>query len=284
MPRIAVVTDSTCDMPLPWYPEHGVVMVPLKVRFGEEEFLDWVELDPVAFYARLTTSPMLPKTSQPAPAEFLNAYVRAAADGAEEIVSVHLSGALSGTVESARIAAADSPVPVHVIDTKKVTAGIALAVLAACDARDAGSSGTEVAAAAANVSCSERLFFMLDTLDYLVKGGRAGKATGLAASVLNIKPLLEVNRDGIIEPHKRVRGEKQAIQALVDTVAEDAAEHGHLNLALVHANHPEKAEEVAGAIRAARIPVTILLTSHVGAVIGTYAGPGAIGVAYYPTA
>lgn len=282
MAKVAIVVDSTCDMPLEWYSDRDITMVPLKVRFGEDESLDWVELGPVAFYDRLTTDPQLPKTSQPSPAEFLAAYEALAAQGAEEIVSIHLSGPLSGTVESAHMAAEKCSVPVHVVDTRKVTVAIALCVLDAVDARDAGASGAEVAAAAQSAADSSRLFFLLDTLEYLVKGGRAGKAQGLAAALLNIKPVLEVNADGIIEPFKKARGEKAARQALVDTVVEDAAKHGRLRLGIVHANHPDRAATLAEEILDSGADVEIALTSHVGAVIGTYAGPGALGVAYHP--
>lgn len=282
MAATAIVTDSTCDMPLDWYAALGVAMVPLKIRFGDQEWLDWAELDPPSFYERLATARELPKTSQPSPAEFGIAYGLAAERGATDIVSIHLSGALSGTVASARIAADSSPIPVHVVDTHKVSAAIALAVLEACRVRDSGGTGEECAAAAQTASDSMRLFFMLDTLDYLVKGGRAGKAQGLAAALLNIKPILEVDSEGIVAPYRRSRGEKQALAELIETVEDDARRLGHLNVAIVHANHPERAEEVAGAIRASGVPATIMLTSHVGAVIGTYAGPGAIGVAYFP--
>jgi DegV family protein with EDD domain len=134
---------------------------------------------------------------------------------------VTLSAALSGTYESAMLAAKDAPVPVRVVDGRRASLGTGLIALAAVEAREAGLDGAAVEARATEVARSSRLFFLLDTLEYLVKGGRAGKATGLAASLLNIKPVLEVNADGIIEPFKKVRGRAQAVAALAQHVAED---------------------------------------------------------------
>ncbi len=282
MPRVGLVADSTCDLTPEWLAAHDIEMVPLTVFFGTESFLDWVELTPDAFYKKLTAFAGVPKTSQPSPAAFTEAYARLAQQGVDEIVSVHLSGPLSGTVQSATLAAATAPVPVHVVDTHLVSQGVALPLLEAMHARDAGKSGQEVAEIAREAARRTRLFFLLDTLDYLVKGGRAGKAQALAASLLSIKPVLEVNDDGIIEPFKKVRGEKQAIQALVETVANDAKRIGPLKLGLLHACHPDRMATLKELILASGADVEIVTEGTIGAVIGTYAGPGALGVTYMP--
>ena len=195
---------------------------------------------------------------------------------------VTLSAALSGTFESATLAAATSPVPVRIVDGKSASQGTGLIVKAAVEAREAGMDAAAVEARALEVARSTRLFFLLDTLDYLVKGGRAGKATGLAASLLNIKPVLEVNADGIIEPFKKVRGRTQAIAALAEHVAEDSARNGRMRIALLHAAQTEDAEELEVAMLAAGADVEIESHGVIGAVIGVYTGPGAVGVAYYP--
>jgi DegV family protein with EDD domain len=132
------------------------------------------------------------------------------------------------------------------------------------------------------VAKETRLFFLLDTLDYLVKGGRAGKATGLAASLLNIKPVLEVNDDGIIEPFKKVRGRSQAMAALAEHVAKDSRENGRMRIAMLHAASTDDADELEAAILAAGADIEIESHGVIGAVIGVYTGPGAVGVAYYP--
>lgn len=282
MARVGLVVDSTCDVEPSWLEQHDVVMVPLTVLFGEEPFRDWIDLRPTEFYERLKASPSLPTTSQPSPAAFSAAYQSLVDSGAEEIVSIHLSAPLSGTFESAMIAAKDAPIPVHVIDTKLVSQGVALVAFAAIEARDRGEDGEAVAAVARSTAEKTRLLFLLDTLDYLVKGGRAGKAQGLAASVLNIKPVLEVNKDGIVEPLKKVRGQQQALAALVQIVAEDAAKLGRLKVAVLHACSPIRAQQLTAALQSTGADIEVVTTGLVGAVIGTYAGPDAVGVAYHP--
>ena len=220
MSKVGLVTDSVCDLGPDWLKEHDVVMVPLKVNFGATTYLDWIDLTPEAFYALLASAKELPKTSQPSPADFTVVYKALADQGCTGIVSIHLTAALSGTIESALIAAKTAPIPVRVINTLTVTIGEGLALIAAIEARDAGGDADAVEAAARYVVDNSRTLFALDTLDYLVKGGRAGKAQGLAATVLNIKPVLMFNRDGIIEPYKKVKGTKKALAEIAAAVAE----------------------------------------------------------------
>jgi len=202
MNRIGIVCDSTCDVGASWCEAHDVVMVPLKITFGDETFLDWIDLTTSQFYDKLRVAETLPKTSQPSPAEFAEAYSRLAAGGCSGIVSVHLSAALSGTIESANIAAGMADVPVRVVDTRSASMGVALPLIAAVEARSDGADldGVELAATAA-VDAGHTLF-ALDTLEYLVKGGRAGKAQGFAASMLGIKA----------RAHVRCRRRHRAIQ------------------------------------------------------------------------
>jgi len=283
MHKVGIVTDSTCDMRPAELEAIDVVMVPLTVHFGDEHLRDWLDLTPEGFYPKLAAfTAGLPTTSQPSPADFTKAYEALAEAGAEEIVSIHLSAALSGTYESAVLAAKTSPIPVRVVDGKKASCATALIVKAAVEAREAGADAAAVEARALEVASETRLFFLLDTLDYLVKGGRAGKAAGLAASLLNIKPVLRVNEDGIIEPFTKVRGRKQAIAALAQHVAEDAAANGRMRISLLHACCTADAQALADAIKAAGADVEWLPNHEIGAVIGVYTGPGAIGAAYYP--
>ncbi|MCX8007572.1 MAG: DegV family protein [Coriobacteriia bacterium] len=279
--KVGIVCDSTCDLGPQWLAEHDVVMVPLKVMFGDTTYLDWIDITPDAFYEKLLQASDLPKTSQPSPAEFSAVYASLAEQGCEEIVSIHLSSALSGTIESATLASAAAPVPVRIVDTKIVTAGTALAVMAAVAERDAGGDAEAVEAAAVHVVEGLTLLFALGTLDYLVKGGRAGKAQGLAANLLNIKPVLTFNKDGIIEPYKKVRGTKAALAEIAAKVAADSKARP-VRLALFHSTTPELADELKSALDTADARYELVLTGHVGAVIGTYAGPGAVGAAYYP--
>jgi len=282
MAKVGIVTDSTCDLRPEELEALGVVMVPLTVHFGETSFRDWLDLTPEEFYPRLKAFSGLPTTSQPSPADFTAAYTTLAEQGVDEIVSIHLSAALSGTCESAILAAKTSPVPIRIVDGKKASQATALIVKAAVEARDQGMSAEEIEARALAVSASCRLYFLLDTLDNLVKGGRAGKATGLAASLLNIKPVLQVNSDGIIEPFKKVKGRAKAITALAQHVAEDSAANGRMRIALLHACCESDAAELEAAIRAAGADVEWDTHGVIGAVIGVYTGEGAMGCTYYP--
>ncbi len=281
MGKVGIVCDSTCDMGPQWLAENDVVMVPLKVLFGEETFLDWVDFTPPTFFAKLATSPVLPKTSQPSPADFAAVYAALAEQGCDEIVSIHLTAALSGTFESATMAAANSPIPVRVIDTLTVSAGVALVILAALEARAAGGDGAAIEAAALRVVESDTLLFALDTLEYLVKGGRAGKAQGLAASLLNIKPVLTFNNEGTIEPYKKVKGTKKAIAEIAAAVAAASA-NGPVKVAYLHSMAPELADELSAEIDRLGGQYELIHTTSVGAVIGTYAGPRAVGAAFCP--
>ncbi len=282
MPGVGIVTDSTCDLTPAQLRDLDVRMVPLKVLIGDETFLDWVEMTPDEFYKRLAIAPVLPKTSQPTPAEFLSVYRQLADEGFESIVSIHLTSELSGTISSATLAAADCPIPVHIVDTKKVSQALGLVVTAACEARDAGGDGAAIASRAHLVAESTRLLFVLDTLDYLVKGGRAGKAQGLAASLLNIKPVLEMNSDGIIEPFKKAKGRKKALVELARHVAEDSKAKGTLRVVLLHACGAEEGRDLQAELVAAGVDMEFAGAGLVGAVVGTYTGPDAVGCAYYP--
>lgn len=282
MSPVGIVTDSTCDLGPEVLRSLDVVMVPLKVLFGEESFLDWVELTPDVFYEKLASATTLPKTSQPSPAEFLDAYTSLAEQGCDSIVSIHLSAALSGTHESAMMAAEKSPIPVHVVDTKNISHAVGLIVRAAVEARAEGLDGEGVAERVREVAAKTRILFVLDTLDYLVKGGRAGKAQGLAAAVLNIKAVLTVNEDGIIEPFKKVKGRKRALAETAAAVAEHAAGR-HVRAELLHGCFEEGAAELQAGIEATGADVEVVSSGTVGAVIGTYAGPGAVGVGFYAT-
>lgn len=281
MHRVGIVCDSTCDLGPEWLSRHDVRMVPLKVLFGTESYLDWVDLPPERFYEILASSAVLPKTSQPSPAEFASVYESMASEGCEEIVSVHLSAALSGTFASATLAAADAPVRVHVVDSKSVSQATALVLKAALEARASGGTAADVAGAAERAAATSRMFFVLNTLEYLVKGGRAGKAAGLAASVLNVKPILTFNAEGTIEPFKKVKGMKKALSALATHVAEDAMGRT-VRLSILHGAAPELAEQMRAALDTAGVAYVLDTVESVGAVIGTYAGPGAVGVAYVP--
>ncbi|MDZ4064972.1 MAG: DegV family protein [Coriobacteriia bacterium] len=281
MAKVGIVCDSTCDLGLDWFEANDVTMVPLKVLFGEDSFLDWIDLQPEQFFEKLKAAPALPKTSQPSPAEFVAAYGALAEQGCDSIVSIHLTAALSGTFESATLAAKDVAIPVHVVDTKSVTQATGLIVKLATELRDEGLDAESIALRAREATARVKMFFILDTLEYLVKGGRAGKAQGLAASLLNIKPVLTFNQDGIIEPFKKVKGLRKAMAELAAHVAEQSR-GGKIRLSFFHACSPDLAEELKTAFDEAGVDYDLDSIGLVGAVIGTYAGPRSLGAAYLP--
>ena len=281
MPGIAVVTDSTCDRGPEALTAVNVTMVPLKVHFGDEAFSDWVDLKPEQFYPKLRSAAQLPTTSQPTPGDFAEVYRRLAEEGAEGIVSIHLSAKLSGTVESALMAAANSPVPVRVIDSTSVSCGMDFAIEAACAARDAGADLDTVEKAALDAVADTELFFVIDTLDYLVKGGRAGRSEGAAAALLNIKPILQVT-GGVIEPFRKCKGTNKAIREMAEYVAERSRKLGPLKIVVIHAVAQNLADELTNAIRSAGTEIAQLSCDSIGAVIGTHVGPRTVGVGYAP--
>ena len=248
MPRIAIVTDSTCDLGPEALAARNVTMVPLKVHFGDETFRDWIDLTPAEFYPRLRGSVQLPTTSQPTPGEFAEVYQRLADEGAEGIVTITLSAKLSGTYESAMMAASTSPIPVRVVDSTFVSGAIAFALEAACAVRDADGYLDAVEKAAIDAAAKTELFFVLDTLDFLVKGGRAGKSESTAAALLNIKPVLQVT-GGVIEPFKKSKGTAKAIREMAEHVAERVKKLGPLKVIVVHAVAQDLADELGNAIR-----------------------------------
>jgi DegV family protein with EDD domain len=281
MGKIGIVTDSTCDLGPTWLDEHDVRMVPLKVIIGDHTYLDWIDFTPETFYPKLVASAKLPTTSQPSPADFAKVFAELAAEGCDEIVSIHLSAKLSGTYESASLAAVDSPIRVRVVDSLVVSHATGLVVKAAVVARDAGGDAAHIEAAALAAVGGMHLYFLLDTLDYLVKGGRAGAAAGLAASLLNIKPILQFN-NGVIEPFKKVKGRSRAITEAALHAAKQSDDMGRLRVTILHAVVPDLVDEVIAALDEAGCDYELDHVGLIGSVIGTHCGPGALGLAYYP--
>jgi DegV family protein with EDD domain len=279
MAGIAIVADSTCDIGPKGLADRGVTMVPLKLHMGDDTFLDWVDFTPETYYPKLIAASKNPTTSQPSPKEFSDVYAALAADGADGIVVITISEKLSGTYESAILAAKDAPVPVRVVDSTFVSGTMGLIVDEACAARDAGGDIDAVAAAAQDAVKRGDLYFVLDTLDYLVRGGRAGKAQGLAASLLNIKPVLRVN-GGVIVPFKKVKGSRKAYQEMAAHTAELSRTSGPLKLVVLHACGVELAEQMASDLKDAGLVGEIVRIDEIGSCIGTHVGPGAVGVCF----
>jgi DegV family protein with EDD domain len=277
MEQVGLVVDSTADLPLDYYEKNQVKMVPLVVRFGEELMKDWIEMTPQEFYPRLKKSSALPKTSQPAVADFIRAYRELEEDGCTHILSVHLSSKVSGTVQSAETARGDVDIPVEILDTGVVSAGVALILDALVKKRAEGWGFQELVEYGKSLIAKSKCLFYLETLEYLHKGGRIGKAQALIGTLLNVKPLLTFE-DGLVAPYKKVRGEKRVLPEMVKTLKAEWTGKGKVKLALAQAESMEALNRLREAILSEKdLPVEIIFADlYIGSVIGTYAGPGAV--------
>jgi DegV family protein with EDD domain len=278
---VAVVTDSTAYLPASVLSARSVRVVPLEVRWGERIGREGVDIDAAELSSALADRHLDVQTSRPSAAEFVDCYRELLAAGASEVVSVHLSRELSGTWEAARLAADDvGPDRVRVVDSRATGMGLGYAVLAAADAAEAGLPGAAVEAAAADVAARCRMFFSVDTLDRLRRGGRIGAAAALFGTALGVKPLLHLAQ-GRISPLEKVRTTARAAQRLVELAVAAAGEQP-VDLAVHHLAAADRAEEVAARLRERIAGVDRLLVSEVGAVIGAHVGPGLLGVVVVP--
>ena len=280
-PSVAVVTDSTAYLGAEATGRWAVTVVPVQVILGGQEIDDVTPFDAgLLAHARKDRAPIV--TSRPAPERFADAYMRAAANGATEIVSVHLSGALSGTADSARLAARDAPVPVEVVDSRSIAMGLGFAVLAAARAAGAGAPAAEVAAVARRRAAATSTFFYVETLDYLRHGGRIGRVTNLLGTALSIKPLLRLT-DGEIGVLEKVRTASRALARLEDLAVEEAGDRP-VDVAVQHLMAAERAEALTRGLTA-RLPRLVRMwVSEIGPVLGAHVGPGMLGVTVAPAA
>ena len=275
----AVVLDSTADFPEGPQRFPNWRMVPLYVRFGAESFRDYVDLSPGDFYARLRGAPELPTTSQPTPADFASAYETLT--DYERVYSLHIPKKLSGTWQSAQNAAEGFGDKIRVISTGTASAGIAMLALAVQRRLDQGTTDEDVEALIERFERESRLIFTLDTLEFLARGGRIGKAAGMAGQLLHIKPIMTI-ADGEVEPLKKVRGNRRAFKEFQDAFLAQSVDDPGLRVAIAHAEAPERMAELEKLVRATRPRATIEVETTLGPVIGTHAGPGAIGLFWFP--
>jgi DegV family protein with EDD domain len=275
----AIVLDSTADFPeaAERFPSWRVV--PLYVNFGTESFKDGVDLTALQFYEHLRTTPGLPTTSQPTPADFLACYEELA--GYERILSLHIASKLSGTFQSAGTAAemlGDGRV--RTIDTESASAAITLLALAIQRRLDRGTTDEEVDALVATYLREQRMLFTVDTLEFLARGGRIGRAAAWAGQLMNVKPILTI-RHGEVLPVKRVRGNRKAFQEFVDGLVEGTGDEPGLHVGIAHADAPERGMELEKMVRDLRPQAAIDSETMLGAVLGAHAGPGAVGLFWF---
>ncbi len=278
MPRVTVVTDSTASLPDGVAAELGIVVVPLQVVIGAASYDESVASSEMVAEALREFTPV--STSRPTPAAMADVYAAAVADGAEEIVSIHLSREMSGTFDSAEVAARDAPVPVLAVDTRQVGFATGYAVLAAAAVARAGGSSAEVAAAARARADSSTSLFYVDTLEYLRRGGRVGAAAALLGSALAVKPLLTIT-DGKVTSLEKVRTAGRALARLED-LAVEAAAGAPAEVTVAHLASPERAEQLAARLTERLELVSPVRVAELGAVLGAHVGPGMVSVCVAP--
>ena len=283
VPSVHVVTDSSCDLPAGIATELGIDIIPLTIRFGDEEFVDRAELSTAEFWSRCVNSDTLPETAAPAPGLFEQAYRSAAAAGATGVIVVSLSSALSATMQSAQLAARtvmadpDVDLDVRVVDSRTITMGLGTIVLACARAARDGAGIDDIETLAHDLVARTRVFGALDTLDNLKKGGRIGNAKAMLATALSIKPIIEVT-GGVVEEAGKQRTRSKALHHLVDKVQ---SYDGRIeNLAVLHADCSDidLFVELLEPYHTGDIVI-----GEIGPVIGTHGGRGTIGVAFQVT-
>jgi len=271
----AIVIDSTADFPDAQERFPNWRVVPLYVNFGTQSYKDGVELTAHEFYERLRTSPELPTTSQPTPGDFASCYAELGAY--ERILSIHLASNLSGTYQSAVSAADDR---VRVIDSATASVGITLLALAVQRRLERGTTDEEVDELVTRYLAKHGLLFTVDTLEFLARGGRIGKAKAFAGQLMNVKPILSI-RDGEVIPLKRVRGNRKAFQEFVDALDTQTRDEPALRVGIAHADAPERLRELEKMVRDLRPQAQIEQETSLGAVIGAHAGPGTVGFFWF---
>ncbi len=275
----AIVVDSTADFPEAPQRFANWRIVPLYVRFGDESYRDYVELEPEQFYARLRTAPQTPSTSQPTPGDFLAVYEELA--GYERILSLHIAGKLSGTIESARAAArllGDDRV--RTLDSQSASAAIAMVGLAIQRRLERGTSDDEVDALVERYRLEAGLLFTVDTLEYLARGGRIGRARAWAGELLNIKPILTIE-DGEVVPVKRVRGNRKAFLEFESAFTSSTRDVASLRVGIAQADAPERAKALTELVQRTRPAAQLELVTTLGPVVGAHAGPGTVGFFWF---
>jgi DegV family protein with EDD domain len=278
----ALVLDSTADFPdgPRRFPTWRIV--PLYVRFGDKSFRDYEELAPGEFYERLRRATVSPTTSQPTPGDFLAAYEKLA--GYARVLSLHIPEKMSGTVESARRAAEDlGDGRVRVIDSGSVSAGLAMLALAVQRRLERGTTDEEVDELVERFRRDSHVIWTVDTLEFLTKGGRIGKAAAMAGTLLNIKPILGIE-DSEVVPLKRVRGAHKAFLEFAKAFEEGSRDTPTLRIGIAHADAPDRLAALRELAARVRPRAAIDVETMLGAVVGTHAGPGAVGFFWFDDA
>ena len=272
---IHLVTDSTSDITQKDAAVMGITVVPLTVRFGEQQFRDGIDMDSAAFYAQLQKNTTHPTTSQPTPEQFADVYHSLLQHADDSVVGLHISAKLSGTLQSAHIAAQEvGSERIHLVDTESASAGLQLLLRAALEDVAAGRDARDVAARTIARRDKVTIYVLLDTLTYLQRGGRIRRTQAVVGAVLNVKPLLKV-QGGEVLPEARVRSRRQGVDRMLELLR---AKLPMRYLAAFHCGAPELLPDLVTRLKALAAE-TEIITGQVGPVVGAYTGPGGIGLA-----
>jgi DegV family protein with EDD domain len=276
--KLGIVTDSTCDLTAEELKRLNVERVPLYVNFKGKMHKDWLEINPKDIIEGVAAGAAMPSTSQPSPQDFETAYKKVMAEGADTILCITISSGLSGTFQSANVAKANVSVPVTVFDSRAASIGLGDMVKKAAAMRDGGASLEQMLKALEHIRDTNFVLFTVDTLDFLQKNGRIGRAQALLGGLLNVKPLLSV-KEGKVEPVGRARGTKKAIKELVEQIQTYRQNNtGELIMSFIHVQDPSAADTLRQAVKEAGITFKDTGTYEIGAVIATHVGPGTFGM------
>ncbi|GLX68413.1 DegV family protein [Paenibacillus glycanilyticus] len=279
MGSIRIVTDSASDIPPELRQELGIEMVPLKILFGEETYYDAVTINTEQFFEKVAAATEMPTSSQPSPLEYQEVYERILQeDPGASIISIHLSGAVSGTYQSAVIGSSmvDGDPDITVIDSKTASYAIGMRVVAAARMAREGASKEAIMVEIERMERETQLYFLVDTLEYLQRGGRIGKASALIGSILNIKPILSLDKEGMVYAVDKMRGTKKAMARIMDLLSESCGQDPVI-VTIAWNTNKEAALEFLELIKS-RFNVQGVEYATVGAVIGTHVGPGTMAV------
>ncbi|MDB5053764.1 MAG: domain protein DegV family [Bacilli bacterium] len=283
MGKVRLVTDSTADIPEEVCLALGIEVVPLKVHFGTDTYRDGVTLRAEQFYELLSKSPVIPTTSQPSPVDFLEIYKKLLIEPDVQIISIHLSSALSGTYQSAVLAKSllNDSADITTIDSKSASYGMGGWVVAAAEAAKQGKSKEECLALIQRFSEQSQLYFLVDTLEFMQKGGRIGKAAALIGSLLKIKPILSIDKDGEAYSVEKVRGQNAAVLRIIELFKQKEIAVHEVRVMIAHSNVLEMAERF-GLLMQENFKIHSLSYTVLGPVIGTHVGPGTVAVIMQP--
>ena len=277
-----IITDSTADLPPALVGKYDIEIVPLKIHLGEETYRDYFDINLDEFYNLLRSTDLFPTTTQPSPQDFVETYRKQSLED-DCLISIHISSKLSGTYQSATVAAQQLPeVKIHLIDSQQASLGLGMIIIAAAKAIEEKKGVDEVLNLISCVTSQIKTYFSVDSLEYLHRGGRIGRAQSFLGTVLKIKPLLAI-QDGEIIPVEKLRGRQRLIRRMAQLVQDDATNIGALRVCLIHADNEELlsilSQQLEGNLHG---NLELEYTSRIGGVITSHVGPGAIGISYHP--